>query len=173
MYVLIKPSDLKESLGMWSVTDIGRRPNRKIVRAEQYIAYERLMVDMGTRFLSRKHNEVKLIGLEFSRSSLNECRMLEAKFNLDKILASKILPYGEVPNLLYMQDMIRLCLRECLWGVFFCGARGIYFGYDLNVYFCGGKVDSAFLSAMQDFGMVCTIERGYPAGFSQAVKDFG
>lgn len=165
---LILPASDPRSLGMHSVTDIGRRPNGRHIRKGDYISYERLMVSESVCFL-RGAGDVRLYGVERAKHAFVENRAVEKKYGLDRVLMTR-LP-GDSIDLLGLQDLIRLCLRECLWCVIIAGGRGVYFGYDLNVYFCGGEVGADFSSQICNLGMEVRRVSRYPAGFLNILRE--
>lgn len=147
-----------------SVSDIGKKLNGRKIKADDYLTYERLMVSTISSFLFAGESPVCVLGLEAHRTSLNDSRLLEIQYGLDRVLLGSISNILEQSSFGVTQELIRLALRECLWFRLRAGQKTVHFGYDLYVYLSGGKLQPHMKQAFLLLGMQVASLRALPRG---------
>lgn len=169
MVTLIRPTNSKEiaaglKKSISSVSDIGRSLNGRRVTVEQFLAYERLMTNAVVNFLFNGEQEVAIGRMEVDKRSFLESRKLMRDFALDKVLLRVAPPLTSDIGPLEAQDLTRLALRECAWLEFIAGKRSVHFGYDLYVYFKGGRLPKRVVEEFQKMGFKVEARKTLPLG---------
>lgn len=148
-------------------SDIGARLNGRTMKAEHFIAYERLMIGAIASFLSAAQDHLRIGQFETSRTSVGESRRLERDYEFDRVMIKKLpTPHSEV-SLLDALDLARMTLRTCLWVQLFCGGRSVHFGYDLYVFFAGGRLSAQWKEAFLLTNMQVEARSQIPLGWRE------
>lgn len=169
MVTLVRPFNRKEIASgcpeaFTSIADIGRQANNKNMEADRFLNYERIMVGVIICFLLGGESAVKIGRVEFQKDFARDSKKLERQHFLDRVLLKQI-PEPESPlSLLQLQDLIRLSLRTCIWVELISNHKSVHFGYDLYVYFAGGRLSRQLKTALLEIGMQVEELRTLPSG---------
>jgi hypothetical protein len=145
-----------------SVHDIGRQSGNKKIDTIQYVRFERAVIGVAISLLCRSRRPVILHSIEQHESAHSDNYKLEEKYQIDRVVNKFHFTDGMPLNFCQLPDVIRLVLRECLWGRIESGGRKIHFGYDLDVYFVGAPLERFFVDEFLRLGFVVKDVRKSP-----------
>ncbi len=129
-------------------SDIGSSFDDKVFTVEDYINIENKYINVLTNLMKKigveylNFNQGKLELVDEDDNSTEDMKRIYKKINITKKVIMK-----EVP------DMVRLILRNCIWGTLKSDKMEVHFGWDYYMYIGLEKYDDTLMNQITPKGM--------------------